>query len=270
MARGRDEKHGTVFGPIQMKRLLSSRVIRLQFGIRCLFVVVLLSAIASWRIQQEVSRQRHVREMVQVLARRGCTIRLINRPPLWWFGSPDFFQTPDALTTNEAVTDNDLKLIGQLPSVRTLQLRGENITDAGLEHLELATSILQLDVESDNVTDRGLSRLGSLRKLRSLSVRSRGVTGEFIRSLQRCTQIDQLRIAKGPVHDEVVKQIVELWPDLWELDLLGTDVTDKSLCYVQGLRRIRQLDVRYTNITDAGVQHFQNRRPNVIIFDWPR
>jgi hypothetical protein len=80
----------------------------------------------------------------------------MNDPPLWWFGSPDFFQTPVSVSSTDAITHDDLKLIGQLSSLRVVRLRGQNITDAGLQHLRSLHSLVEFDVTSDNLTDRGL------------------------------------------------------------------------------------------------------------------
>lgn len=238
----------------------------LQFGLRHLFVVVLLSAIVFWYIQHVMSRQRHVNAIVQVLGRRGCTIEFTNRPPLWWLGTSDLFQTPVSLWTSEAATDDDLKLIGQLTSLKNLELRGHNFTDAGIEYLKSLRSLDSIYVVSNNVTDRGLVWLGSLTNLSSLGVESRAVTGAFLPSLRRCTKIDTLSLVKTAVGDEAVRHIVEMWPDLLYLYLVDTDVTDRSLRYAQRLRRLVHLDVRYTYVTEAGVHEFERCRPDVTIF----
>jgi hypothetical protein len=45
----------------------------------------------------------------------------------------------------------------------------------------------------------------------------------------------------------------------------GTQVTDAGLEHLQGLPRLRYLQLRDTSVTDAGVEKFKQALPNCVI-----
>src|SRR5262245_8256182 len=68
------------------------------------------------------------------------------------------------------VTDEGLKELQALPELRTLGLEGTRVTDAGLAALRPLTTLQTLNLRSTWVTDAGLKELQGLQDLRTLSL----------------------------------------------------------------------------------------------------
>ena len=80
-------------------------------------------------------------------------------------------------------TNNDLKRLGSLVGLRSLDLHETSVTDAGLEQLSL-TALQFLDLRHTKVTDAGLEQLKELRTLQYLSLGGTRVTDVGVAGLQ--------------------------------------------------------------------------------------
>jgi hypothetical protein len=63
-----------------------------------------------------------------------------------------------------------LERLGEIKSLRWLNLSGTRITDAGLEHLSRLAALEQLFIDGSELTDGGLKHLCGLRSLKALFV----------------------------------------------------------------------------------------------------
>jgi hypothetical protein len=60
---------------------------------------------------------------------------------------------------NKGLRNGDLLLLGQVPCLRELDLRGTRISDAGLPHLAAIRSLRLVDLEDSRVSDAGITKL---------------------------------------------------------------------------------------------------------------
>lgn len=55
--------------------------------------------------------------------------------------------------------------------------------------------------------------------------------------------------------DDMLQVFVELHPDIYDLDLGFSQITDEGLPYLVNLHNLHVLNLRYTKVTDAGLVH---------------
>lgn len=91
-----------------------------------------------------------------------------------------------------SITDDSLRILGRLPNLGTLVLRGQDrLTGAGLRHL---VDIPLQELDCDGVTTDGIACLPKLPRLQRLAVVHGEVSDEVVKSLAKCTRLRQLRL----------------------------------------------------------------------------
>ncbi|HUT10724.1 MAG TPA: hypothetical protein VMY42_09525, partial [Thermoguttaceae bacterium] len=118
-------------------------------------------------------------------------------------------------------------------------LRNTRITDDGLRHLSEMRNLRFLDLSRTAVTGGGLGQLQGLSALRSLKLENTHLRDtEPLRTLPA---LQCLSLAGSDIDDAGVKRLVEL-PELAELHLGATPITDKALEYLAEANHLRFLD----------------------------
>ena len=135
--------------------------------------------------------------------------------------------------------------IVHLPNLSTLSLRRlGSIADADLEPLKDATGLSILQLEGlPKITDAGLTRiitiLPELDKLRL--VECTGLTAQGLMQLAGLKKLTALNLSRTPA---------------------ATDALIPVLC---GLKKLKDLSVKDSGITEAGLNQFKKQRPDVLI-----
>jgi hypothetical protein len=114
-------------------------------------------------------------------------------------------------------------------TIRSLDLRGAEVTDGGLSAVAGLHGLRRLDLSGTAVSDRALAHVRDLRLLRSLDLSGTAVTDRGLGSLAAL-------------------------PVLRELRLRGTAVTDRGLEAIAFLPGLQLLDVRETEVTEKGIE----------------
>ena len=83
----------------------------------------------------------------------------------------------------KSVGDTELALVGKLPNVVALDLRGTGVTDAGLAGIAGLTSLTRLNLERTGITDAGLAHLKGLTNLAYLNLYGTAVTDAGVAQL---------------------------------------------------------------------------------------
>jgi hypothetical protein len=241
-----------------------------RFTIRSLLVFVFIAAVCCWYVERVISRQRFVNGIVTQLLERGAKVESKPQPPFWWFGDPQYFSAPREINlVTGSAQDNDLELIQKLPSVIRVSVSGE-ISDDGLKHLASMSSLIAVNVQSESITDDGLCQLAALENLEDLMVGSDRIKGTFVKCLTPCQKMFWFVVSAPSFDDDAARDLVEAWPNIHKLDLLGTGVTDKSVPYLASLKNLYEIDLRYTEVSDAGIEQLEKARPGLMILDSPR
>jgi WD40 repeat protein len=192
-------------------------------------------------------------------------------------------------------TDEDLRLLSNLASLRTLNLFNTKITGAGLAHLKGLTALEEIDLSwplpgyAEAVCDSfrprpldegalehlkalpalravnleytalgevGCGHLGGLTNLRDLDLRCARVTDGMLRRLAGLTRLQRLELTRTAVTDRGMAALARL-EMLQDLGLGGTKLSDTGLRVIGRLRRLEDLSLNDTRVTDAGLAHLR-------------
>jgi Leucine-rich repeat (LRR) protein/thiol-disulfide isomerase/thioredoxin len=150
------------------------------------------------------------------------------------------------------LTDDGLRDVGQITTLKSLDLSGTMITNAGLAHLHGLKHLEDLSLDETQITQEGLSQLEPLQSLRALRCYlNRPLDDDGadavsrLKSLRRLTTFLELT-------DKGVAALAAL-PHLESFDLRGEGVTDAALEHVGRMTSLKELDLHDCPITDAGL-----------------
>lgn len=194
--------------------------------------------------------------------------------------------TSNALTP---ATIDRLIRIPELSSINNIEISGDRVDDSVFESAAQLPLLRYASFESPSLTGKGLHRLRQLEGLtldmtgqRNLATTNIDVLQQFP-NLQylniynfQCTQqhIDLLSklspgalvLIKAGIDDQLAKELVRL-NGVQRLQLQNNPLTDRGLKELQRMEKLIELDVRFTDVTAAGVADFQKIRPGCKI-EW--
>ncbi|MCE9544498.1 MAG: hypothetical protein K8T25_03095 [Planctomycetia bacterium] len=199
---------------------------RFQFSLRALLIVTAIIAIwLGWWSYK--ARQQRV--AVAKLRKIGADVwydvechNMIIRPPhqpahLVESMVVDYFdnvwQVVFYLSKSEGqeITNSDIEVLGDLGSLRSLDLHHTDFTDAGLEHLKRLRHLEHL-VVNNNITDAGVQHLKGLTALEQLDLRWTQVTDAGLEHLKNMTALYWLDLRDTKVTDAGVARLKKSLP----------------------------------------------------------
>jgi internalin A len=161
------------------------------------------------------------------------------------------------------MTDVGLERLTQLPNLKELSMGGNELGDAGLQALRQMPGLTYLDLSGRQGTDKnvwtvamtdvGLEAVLTLRNLRelrfgcvSIGVGIEGakfgevsvltVTPKWLEQMKRLPQLQQLKLQGcNRINDDSVATLLQM-PNLREVDLQGTSVTEKGAASLRAAR----------------------------------
>ena len=113
------------------------------------------------------------------------------------------------------VTDDDLRLLGKLIELRTLNLHRTGISDAGVLHLQ-GLRLKTLTIGDTQISNAGLQALTKLNQLELIGLHGTLVNDAGLKHLKAFSRLKSLFLSKTGVTDEGLKTV----KDLIELELL--------------------------------------------------
>ena len=142
-----------------------------------------------------------------------------------------------------------------LMQLQSLDLGGTQVTDAGAACLKGLTRLISLDLPDTQVTSAGAAGLrNALPHCRIVCWHSTnndaGPGGQAAASMGKSLNLDGKAIVdeKLPGRPAIA------------VDLSSSDVTDVELEQLEGLARVRNLNLASTRVTDAGLERLKGRR----------
>jgi Leucine-rich repeat (LRR) protein len=141
------------------------------------------------------------------------------------------------------VDDTGLGRVAGLAELRKLNLAGTDVADAGLGHLEGLTKLRSLDLLGTQVTKTGVESLkAKLPKCKVLTTESQKAAVAKIEKLKGTVAYDE----SGPGNPVV------------DILLRSEKANDAALAHLEGLTRLRTLNLDSTVVSDAGLKHLKN------------
>ncbi len=243
----------------------------LRISLRALLVLVLLTGgWMGWLVQSA----RTQRTAVAAIQRSDGYVeyewditnpaRKPSKGPAWpkWLVDHlgvDYFYNVVAVDLDDRATDLDLVRVGNLTSLRSLQLSRSQVTDAGLEYLQGLTSLKRLTLRVTDVTDAGLAHLQGLTGLEELRLGSTGCSDAGLAHLSALPRLRILGLGNTQVTTAGLARL-KASNRLEELVLGGTGVTDDDLAHLKVMTSLRSLRLGGADLTDDGLAHLTHCR----------
>jgi len=158
------------------------------------------------------------------------------------------------------VGDDGVKQLAALPNLRDLDLQATRITDASaatLSHLHPDRLVLS----RTTITDAMVAALAHS-DLKTIELTQDAITDRTFGSLRSMSHLKKAYLESTPITDAGFRKLAGM-KSLRELDLRNDPhITDASVSVLSTLTGLKDLDVRRSGITAAGVQRLQNALPH--------
>ena len=162
--------------------------------------------------------------------------------------------------SNAGANDRDVAGLDKLVSLRRLDLGGNRITPAVLPSIGSLQKLTALDLRGMKFTDDAqLVHLRRLTELTALSLEDTGIHSSALTFLRDLQQIEQLYLSGCPEVGDDFMEAAGPMPELRELHLNSTRVTDGGLPRSDRWPMLMDLRVADTNVTDAGIAKLGTR-----------
>lgn len=169
------------------------------------------------------------------------------------------------------ITGAGLRILRHLPALRSLSLSGAqkrnsgtwmvSLTDLDLDAVAGLRSLESLDLAGVRITDAGLARLKPLTHLTALNVSRTDVSAVGLEQL-KLSGLRRLSLHRAKRIDDAAAGILAGAGELALLDVSETVITDAGLARLAGLKNLRQLFLRGSRVTNAGVAAFRSANPS--------
>ncbi len=166
----------------------------------------------------------------------------------------------ESLKLNEAqITEPVFRRIGQMPTLRNLDLRGATVTNRNLEHLAGLTELKALRLSGKSgatqVDDDGLVHIGKMTNLKALLLDFLFVSDIGLQQLSGLKDLEELYLAGTLAGDDAIA-VLKQFPKLKKLRLSQTQVSDEGLAGLKELSELQEIDLSENSlIFDGGLKH---------------
>jgi len=133
------------------------------------------------------------------------------------------------------VSGSGLGHLASLSQLSTLRLRQTGVGDDALEHLASLPALRRLELALCLISDEGLTAIGALPELIQLDVEDNRLSDAGVRHLGSLTALERLSLSKNET------------------------VTDASIETLLRMTKLRELDLRGTEISEAGSQQLRKQ-----------
>jgi hypothetical protein len=224
---------------------------RLAISLRLFLVLVLLAG--SW-MAWKANRTRAQRRAIRAIEQAGGEVffdyqyrdgKVIPegkpREPLWLrrWLGDEFFH--DVVRVDFSMTGSRV-----------------NVAMSGVEQFD---RLEELDFIGSKLDDTGLSHVKGLKALRVMELFMTDVTNVGLRHLRSLASVEELSIV--PKRGELGRVYIEEdglanlegLKRLRKLNLFNTGITDRGVAHLKGLTRLEELNLSWTNISEVGLEH---------------
>lgn len=164
----------------------------------------------------------------------------------------------------EQITDDGAKHLKGLTTLEKLSLTNTGVGDAGVAELKGLKSLKELHAAgSIRMTDKATETIGEFADLERLTLPST-ITEKGVKNLAGLKKLKMLYVGGANLTDAAIKDIADGMPDLESLELgagLGSSITDASVPHLTKLKKLKQLGLWGSKITDDGLKALQQALP---------
>ena len=162
-----------------------------------------------------------------------------------------------------------LGIVGNNGGLRSLKLAGVPISRASLTAIGKLGDLDELELRQMPLTDAGIDVVAGKKKLKYLRLDNTDVGAGIALLLKELPDLRELSLSDTAITDQSLAGIDAL-VNLRSLDLSQTLVTDASIDVLSKLPDLSEIDIEGTAITAAGVEKLKNARPTVqLATAWP-
>ena len=158
-------------------------------------------------------------------------------------------------------TPDELARLGQIRTLRNLDLRAYTVNSAGLQQLTPLTELRALRLSGKNnssLDGGGVDVILQLANLKVLALDSLWVGAEELAQLQPLANLEELYLADTLVDDDALMVLAQ-FPHLKKLRIARTHVGDVGLAHLPQLSQLEELDLSENAIiTDAGLANLSS------------
>lgn len=142
-----------------------------------------------------------------------------------------------------------------LPNLTSLEIRDSDLQDEDLVYIGLLGQLQRLCLRDNAaVSSTGLANLQRLGCLQDLDLSDTAVSANGMQRLGDLNGLKRLNLSFGGVGDDAITALKEFgFEGLQELNLAGTEVTDKGLKDLSGFDSLRTVNLAFTNVSDLGL-----------------
>jgi hypothetical protein len=163
------------------------------------------------------------------------------------------------------VPDSALAAIGDLPSLRSLDLSSCPLSGADLSPIGKLEHLERLSLYNTRIGDNALAVLKGLKELRVLNLSYTQITDTGLAELKGLDQLERLHLTSTKISDAGLTHLAGL-KGLKELGLASTAVTDQGVEALGGLSGLTEVYLRQTKLTPAGSEALKKALPQAKIW----
>jgi Leucine Rich repeat len=164
------------------------------------------------------------------------------------------------------LTDTGMSKIAKIPKLQLLGVSGcTKITSTGIAALK-GLSLSSLDIGGcDRVGNEGAQAIAAMSGLQMLYAKASGITDDGIKHLGKLTKLDTLDLSDNfGVTDACLADLKKL-SALKNLNLSGTELTDKAVDVLKEMQTLQSLNVESTGITAKAIADLKKALPKAKI-----
>jgi hypothetical protein len=218
-------------------------------SLRCFLFLMLLSGLSVAYIGKFWGKHFHELNVVKDLSNGRYSISVTESKPRFYGLIPSRV-TGVSLFANKSISIDSFQSLLQFGKLESLNV---SLTNVGPRHFSSGPENHAIRkivaVLCHDFNDRCFTACcDRFRSLEFFDVTDTGVTESGGVSIAKLTRIKNLEVAGTKVGDKVVAEIARHCLGIEELNVAGTDISNKSIQLLMGLPAIRMLDVSKTSI----------------------
>lgn len=153
-----------------------------------------------------------------------------------------------------------IKYLQNLP-LRELDLELTGIDDAALTDIAKIRSLQILHIGGTKITTSGIRKLQGMPLLNHLRINATDFSADWIATLKSMPQLRKMSLAWTHLNDSNIAEFVEKLPELENLDLEGTKLSDAGIQQLKKLKHLSWVNLKQTLATRAGVDKLNKTMP---------